>query len=146
MIAELGHFSLILGLVFALLLAWLPAQGVKRDQLGLMQMAKPLALGLGKLSVGAQYFNSVMLPLTLVLTLLMGAGLFLQWQQDTPKRLWQFAMPVVVTTLLASVLIPLLLLPEFSGMMVLGLLMVSWVGLVLCGGLSKAYCSLQRLR
>jgi cytochrome c-type biogenesis protein CcmF len=46
MIAELGHFSLILGLVFALLLAWLPAQGVKRDQLGLMQMAKPLALGL----------------------------------------------------------------------------------------------------
>lgn len=45
MIAELGHFSLILGLVFALLLAWLPAQGVKRDQLGLMQMAKPLALG-----------------------------------------------------------------------------------------------------
>jgi cytochrome c-type biogenesis protein CcmF len=87
------------------------------------------ALGLGKLSVGAPYFNSVMLPLTLVLTLLMGVGLFLQWQQDTPKRLWQLLMPVVVTTLLASVLIPLLLLPEFSGMMVLGLLMVSWVGL-----------------
>jgi len=87
------------------------------------------ALGLGKLSVGAPYFNTVMLPLTLVLALLMGAGLFLNWQQDTPKRIWSLAMPAVVTTLLASVLIPLLLLPDFSGMMVLGLLMSSWVGL-----------------
>lgn len=87
------------------------------------------ALGLGKLSVGAPYFNTVMLPLTLVLALLMGAGLFLNWQQDTPKRIWSLAMPAVVITLLASVLIPLLLLPDFSGMMVLGLLMSSWVGL-----------------
>ncbi len=39
-------------------------------------------LGLGKLSVGAPYFNTVFVPLMVPLFLLMGVGIHLQWQKD----------------------------------------------------------------
>ena len=42
-------------------------------------------LGLGKLSVGAPYFNSVFVPLMLPLFLLMGVAIHLKWQQDDIK-------------------------------------------------------------
>ncbi|MBA4697244.1 MAG: heme lyase CcmF/NrfE family subunit [Legionella sp.] len=40
-------------------------------------------LGMGKLSVGAPYFNAVFIPLIVPLLILMGAGVHLKWQQDT---------------------------------------------------------------
>lgn len=39
-------------------------------------------LGLGKLSVGAPYFNAVFVPLMIPLLLLMGLGVRLKWQND----------------------------------------------------------------
>lgn len=44
-------------------------------------------LGLGKLSVGAPYFNRMFLILSLPLLLLMGFGIFVRWQQDWVGRL-----------------------------------------------------------
>lgn len=44
-------------------------------------------LGLGKLSVGAPYFNHVFMPLFLPVLLLMGFGIHLKWQQDSWSRL-----------------------------------------------------------
>ncbi len=43
-------------------------------------------LGLGKLSVGAPYFNAVFIPLFLPVLLLMGLGIHLKWNQDSLKR------------------------------------------------------------
>ncbi len=85
------------------------------------------ALGIAKLSVGAPYFNSVMLPLTVPLALLMGVGFAIQWRQDRAQRLLRRLWLPAVASLLTSFLIPLLLLPEFSGLTVLGLLMSSWI-------------------
>ena len=39
-------------------------------------------LGLGKLSVGAPYFNAVFIPLMIPMLLLMGMGIHLRWSSD----------------------------------------------------------------
>lgn len=44
-------------------------------------------LGLGKLSVGMPYFNSVFIPLVLPVFVLMGIGVHARWQQETGLRL-----------------------------------------------------------
>jgi len=85
------------------------------------------ALGVAKLSVGAPYFNSVMLPLTVPLTLLMGFGFAIYWREDKAPRLVERLWLPAVLSLLVAFIVPLLLLPEFNGLAVLGLLMSSWV-------------------
>lgn len=45
------------------------------------------ALGLGKLSVGAPYFNAVVIPLALPLAILIGIGPYSFWRQDQPRRI-----------------------------------------------------------
>jgi cytochrome c-type biogenesis protein CcmF len=44
------------------------------------------ALGLGKLSVGPPYFNSVFIPLTAPLAMLLGIGSMLRWKRDHLSR------------------------------------------------------------
>jgi c-type cytochrome biogenesis protein CcmF len=45
------------------------------------------ALGLGKISVGAPYFNTVFVPLMAPLIFLMGIGPIVRWKKDTLSRL-----------------------------------------------------------
>lgn len=47
------------------------------------------ALGLGKLSVGAPYFNLVFVPLGLPLLGLMGIGLGLSWREEPLNQVWK---------------------------------------------------------
>ena len=47
------------------------------------------ALGMGKISVGAPYFNAVFMPLMLPLFLLLGIGPLVRWKQDNPQILWK---------------------------------------------------------
>lgn len=44
-------------------------------------------LGLGKLSVGAPYFNTIFVPLMLPLLVLMGIGIHVRWQREAFKTL-----------------------------------------------------------
>jgi len=85
------------------------------------------ALGVAKLSVGAPYFNSVMLPLTVPLAFFMGLGFAVYWREDKAKRLLSRLWLPAVSSLLVAFILPLLVLPEFSGLAVLGLLMSSWI-------------------
>lgn len=86
-------------------------------------------LGLGKLSVGAPYFNTVFVPLMIPFLVLMGLGVHLKWQQDTCKR-------VILTlnkTMTASVFLPLLILliveKQLKIAVWLGLVLAFWVAL-----------------
>lgn len=85
------------------------------------------ALGIAKLSVGAPYFNTVIVPLTIPLALAMGLGFAANWIEDKPKtllqRLW---LPLLVSALVA-LLIPLLLLPSVEGWAIIGLFMAAWI-------------------
>lgn len=64
------------------------------------------ALGLGKLSVGAPYFNAVFVPLMLPLLLLMGFGIHWRWGkaffwQSTRSLLWVMLLSVCLPCLVA---------------------------------------------
>ncbi|WP_131783273.1 heme lyase CcmF/NrfE family subunit [Legionella gresilensis] len=85
------------------------------------------SLGLGKLSVGAPYFNAVFVPLMIPLLLLMGLGIHLNWQQDKPQRLIS-RLGVIG---LMSFLVPLLALVCFENSIdfstLLGLIFAAWI-------------------
>ncbi|HEX7811078.1 MAG TPA: heme lyase CcmF/NrfE family subunit [Burkholderiales bacterium] len=84
------------------------------------------ALGLGKLSVGPPYFESVFLPLMAPAIFLMGVGPLAKWKQaevpDLAHRLkWAFGV-----ALLSALLLPFTL-GRWSPMISFGLLLALWV-------------------
>lgn len=64
------------------------------------------ALHLGTISVGAPYFNKVMMPLVLIVMAFMGLGVFMHWQQQPIKHLWkQIWKKILLSIVLALVLL-----------------------------------------
>lgn len=59
--------------------------------------------GLGKLSVGAPYFNTIFVPFVLLMMILMGIGIHLKWRQDSLRRFWQMLGMQACVSLAASV-------------------------------------------
>jgi cytochrome c-type biogenesis protein CcmF len=84
------------------------------------------ALGLGKLSVGPPYFNSVFVPLMVPLFFLMAAGPVARWKHaavaDIAKRLkWGFAVALVL-----GIALPFLR-DTWSPLAALGILLAVWI-------------------
>ncbi len=87
------------------------------------------ALGSGKISVGPPYFDSVIIPLGMILFSVMGLGFFLRWKKDSASRvLKQVWMPLAASLVIAFVL-PLLVVSEFNIKTVIGLFAGSWITL-----------------
>jgi cytochrome c-type biogenesis protein CcmF len=89
------------------------------------------ALQLGKLSVGAPYFNSVFVPLMVPVLLLMVPGLWAHWKDDQVRTLAQRLWPVAAASVALGSLLPWLLStagwgPWQAGC-ALGLGLASWV-------------------
>ena len=87
------------------------------------------ALGLGKISVGPPYFNTIALPLGLVLFSAMGFGLFIRWKKDTKERLFAKVRGVVLFALLIGFLVPILFMEYFDWKAAIGVALASWVSL-----------------
>ena len=92
------------------------------------------ALGYGKLSVGAPYFEAVFVPLMIPMVLLMGLGPLARWKKmDVPelaKRVqWGFASALVLALILPLLMGKFLMLEsnKWSPMIVVGLLMAFWI-------------------
>jgi cytochrome c-type biogenesis protein CcmF len=84
------------------------------------------ALGLGKLSVGPPYFNTVFVPLMVPLVLLMGLGPIARWKQAHVPELWlrvrwAFAAAAVIALALPFVL------GNWTPLIALGLLLAFWI-------------------
>jgi cytochrome c-type biogenesis protein CcmF len=84
------------------------------------------ALGMGKLSVGAPYFNAVFVPLMAPALFLMGVGPLARWREaqvgDLARRLrWAAAVAV------ASACVAPLVLGTWSPLVGLGLLLAVWI-------------------
>ena len=63
-------------------------------------------LGLGKLSVGAPYFNAALLPILVVLMLFMGLTVLIKWQDNrTLKQLSIFLLPILLGFGLSAILL-----------------------------------------
>jgi len=92
------------------------------------------ALGLGKLSVGPPYFNSVFVPLVTPLLFLIGVGPLARWKQASVPELasrlkWGFAASVVVALLLP------LTLGAWKPMVSLGILLALWIAITVAIGI-----------
>ena len=84
------------------------------------------ALGLGKLSVGAPYFNTVFFPLMAPLLLLLGIGVIVRWHTDQLTRIKNKTLLLVFFTALVSIVM-IRLQADFSFPAFTGCFLAFWV-------------------
>ncbi|MCC3703063.1 heme lyase CcmF/NrfE family subunit [Rouxiella badensis] len=84
-------------------------------------------LGLGSISIGEPFFNTMFTWLMAPMALLLGIGPLVRWRRDEPSKLWRRLGVALVVTLLLSILLPWLLQDKIVGMTVVGMLMSVWV-------------------
>ncbi|WP_205952094.1 heme lyase CcmF/NrfE family subunit [Pantoea stewartii] len=84
-------------------------------------------LGLGSISVGQPFFNTLFSWLMAPLALMLGIGPLVRWRRDEPHKLVRRLLLALVVTLLASVLLPWWLQDRVEAMTVVGLLMAVWI-------------------
>ncbi|MEW6163789.1 MAG: heme lyase CcmF/NrfE family subunit [Pseudomonadota bacterium] len=84
------------------------------------------ALGLGKLSVGAPYFNAVFVPIMLPLLVLVAVGPVARWKHaeagDIARKLW----PAALVAVLAGIGMPLLA-GDWHAYVALALALAAWI-------------------
>lgn len=84
-------------------------------------------LGLGSISVGEPFFNSMFLWLMVPFTLLLGVGPLVRWRRDEPSKLVKRLLLAVFITLVAAIGLPWVLQDKIVVMTVIGLMMSVWV-------------------
>jgi cytochrome c-type biogenesis protein CcmF len=94
------------------------------------------ALGLGKISVGPPYFDSVFVPVMTPALLLMGFSVFAKWKKTDILELLAKLKWAIIGSLILSVLLPYIA-GKSSPMISLGLLFALWI-------VSTALISLMR--
>lgn len=94
-------------------------------------------LGLGKLSVGAPYFNAVFIPLMIPLLILMGFGVHLRWKKDSLTRLMKQLGWVAAASIGLPILLLIFLAKGINGSVLLGLILAFWVILSTLNALLK---------
>lgn len=97
-------------------------------------------LGLGKLSVGAPYFNAVFVPLMIPLLVFMGIGIHLRWQTDMLRRVMKGLIPIMLISIALSVLLLKLCMGHIEGYPLLGLTLGLWIIL------GTVYLAIKRTR
>ncbi len=90
----------------------------------------PLAidfLGMGKISVGASWFNLMFVPISVVLTLIIGVGAMSRWKQDRANRLTRETWWAAVAALLLGIVAPLVASGELNWSVVMGIGISVWL-------------------
>ena len=91
------------------------------------------ALGSGKISVGPPYFNSVFVPLTIPLAILVGIGAMTRWKHDEFKRIWQHTYLLLAVSLVVGIAIPAIFF-SFNLQAAIGMVLAVWVVLTTVKG------------
>lgn len=84
-------------------------------------------LGLGSISIGEPFFNTMFTWLMAPLALALGIGPLVRWRRDEPQKLWRRLAAALLVTLALSIVLPWLLQDRIEAMTVVGLLMAVWV-------------------
>jgi len=84
-------------------------------------------LGLGSISIGEPFFNTMFTWLMAPMALLLGIGPLVRWRRDEPSKLWRRLGVGLVVTLVLSILLPWWLQDKIVAMTVVGMLMSVWV-------------------
>ena len=84
------------------------------------------ALGLGKISVGPQYFETVFVPLIVPLMLLLGVGPIARWKQARMPELVARLRWAALASIVAAALLPFVA-GRWSALVALGMLLACWI-------------------
>jgi len=84
-------------------------------------------LGLGSISIGEPFFNTMFSWLMAPFALLVGIGPLVRWGRDRPRKLRRLLAIALVSTLALSLLLPWLFGNRIVAMTVVGLAMACWV-------------------
>ena len=84
-------------------------------------------LHLGSLSVGAPYFNTVMLPLVFTLMIIMGIGPLLNWQHQAIYPLWQRTKKNLGVSMVSAIALIAYSLGEIELTTLTGLMLGFWI-------------------
>ena len=84
-------------------------------------------LGLGSISVGEPFFNTMFSWLMAPFALMLGIGPLVRWRRDEPQKLWKRLALALMVTLASAILLPWLLQDRIEAMTVVGLLMSVWI-------------------
>ena len=87
------------------------------------------ALGVGKISVGPPYFNSVFVPLAAPLAALVGIGAMLRWRDDRLARVGRKLGLALAISIAAGVILIVAAAPRFSWPALFGMVLALWVTL-----------------
>lgn len=86
-------------------------------------------MGLGKLSVGAAWFNTMFVPLSVGLAVVVGAGAMSRWKVDSLARIGTMLWPAAIAAIVFGIITPMIISGELKGMVVLGLSVSIWLTL-----------------
>ncbi len=121
--ARFGFVSRESGLLFNNVLLFVAALSV------LLGTLYPLfidALGLGKISVGPPYFNTIFIPLMLPLLLLCGVAVYLRWKSDHVSRLTKVIVALMMGSIISAIIVSFIYFAEFKWQALLGLAVGCW--------------------
>ena len=93
------------------------------------------ALGLGKISVGAPYFNTVFVYLMLPMLFFMGVGIHVKWDKDNLRNLWDELGYSLVLSIVFPFLILISYFPNSTMLVYLSLALANWIVLTTLKGL-----------
>jgi len=85
------------------------------------------ALGLGKISAGPPYFNTVFVPLMAPLVVLVGIGALARWKRDQPARLSKKLRSAAILALILGIAYPALFAPQYLWQAAFGMTLAVWV-------------------
>ena len=85
------------------------------------------AFGLGKLSVGAPYFNAVFIPLMIPVTIVLGFGVLSRWRSDDMGRIWQSLKFILLGSAVLGSLLVAMLMQTVSIKAILAVSLACWI-------------------
>ena len=88
-------------------------------------------LGLGSISIGEPFFNTMFTWLMVPFALLLGVGPLVRWGRDRPRKIRNLLIIAFISTLVLSLLLPWLFESKVVAMTVLGLAMACWIAVLL---------------
>jgi len=125
--ASIGKFSLISRDTFLLINSVLLVVVMLTILLGTLYPLIIEAMGLGKLSVGAPYFNAVFIPLMIPVTIALGFGMFTRWRKDQWSRIWAKTRTAAIASIVIGGLLTFMLVDSAILKTVAGLSIALWI-------------------
>ena len=103
-------------------------------------------MGMGKISVGASWFNTMFVPLSVVLAIMVGPGSVSRWKSDDIKRIGRNTAAAMVVAVILGLAVPLIARGDMNWKVLLGMAVSFWLtGVTLLDVWQKLRGQLRRI-